>query len=384
MLKIYKVGIYEDAGLHGDEMVKYYHIYGRSVQGWMTEQSFPQRLLQLFKEIKDFDPDHIIIDCHQECDHKLIFKNVYPFLISYLNQYNKNCTVITTDYSQESPNPRITLEANYGYLLGFYRDHFENIMAGKCPIINYIAPLLPEESPTKLFTCYNHRASIHRLKMVDALVRENLLDKGIVTYAYPHIYWHKSNDDTITWKYHDRSILRDEPDFKYRSSLEQTGNYLPRSFMTAWFDIVTESRADPYEFFVTEKTLKSLFAFKPFMILGPKGFHHHLVEKYDLELYTEWFNYDFDLLDNVDDRVEGIIDNVKRLMELNQWQLKDLRHRAMVKLIKNKLALTNIIFDKYRIIPKCLQGMFDKKLNVDYEVKGIEPEFVNHMKTLGW
>ena len=153
--------------------------------------------------------------------------------------------------------------------------------------------------PNKLFVCYNNRRDTHRTMLVDQLEVHDLLKKGIVTYK------------------NYRPDLIDEADFELHTppAIPEYGiDQFPRNYFKGLLDIVTESRWKPGEHYMSEKTFKPIVGLKPFLVLSAQGYHTWLerkgIKKYNI------FDYSFDNEPKLEDRVEGIIQNLKRLDDL--------------------------------------------------------------------
>ena len=200
------------------------------------------------------------------------------------------------------------------------------------------------QSPDKLFVCYNRRQDIHRTLLIDQLEAHALLEKGVVTY-----------------KLH-RPDLVDEEDFVLHTTpaIPEYGiDQFPRNYFKGLIDIVTESRWKPGEHYLSEKTFKPIAGLKPFLVLSAQGYHTWLerkgIKKYNI------FDYSFDNEPKLEDRVEGIIQNLKRLDALYKTPedyanvLKelepDMQHNldAYTTNIKNGLFLLNPILDYLKL-----------------------------------
>ena len=197
------------------------------------------------------------------------------------------------------------------------------------------------QNPSKLFVCYNRRRDTHRSELIDQLDNHNLLEKGVVTYKL------------------NRSDLVDEEDFVLHAKPEYGINHFPRNYFKGLIDIVTESRYLPGEHYLSEKTFKPIVGLKPFLVLSAQGYHTWL-ERKGIKKYSI-FDYSFDNEPKLEDRVEGIIQNLKRLDALYKTPedyanvLKelepDMQHNldAYTNNIKNGLFLLNPILDYLKL-----------------------------------
>jgi hypothetical protein len=261
----------------------------------------------------------------------------------------------------------VVAEKSYGFISDYMYDVTFNSYDGDRPPSNQTTPYPVDFGKiNKLFTCYNNNYRVERAMLVDTLAREDLLDSGIVTFKNP--------EDHPVWTYHDGSRLFDEEDFELHTK-NYSPNMFPKSFFNTFFDIVPESRYDPGEYFITEKTLKSIFAFKPFIAFSSTGYQKEYLEKYiGLKPYDELFDYGFDSEPTLVGRIEGIVDNVKRLNHLS-FQL-------IPKLIYNKSQIVNLFFDKDRIVPKCAKFLID---GTEYEICSVsEPAVVAMARRFKW
>ena len=310
---------------------------------------------QLLDQIKGINPDKIIIDSELEAEPESIFNNLFDALEPWLEQNNKIINVITPHLNNIHMRSRIVGEQGYGCLLHYVGGLINN-RPDQPPLDNYylpnsVAPYfgnLYEKHFDILYTCYNNNGPPHRVLMIDALAREGLLSKGIVTF-------HHQGDHP--WKYHDGSRLFDEPDYKIHNPGYDPQN-LPKNFYKGFFDIVGESHGTRHH--LTEKTLKSITMFKPFLVNSSKGFHNdYLFDFMGLKPYTEIFDYSFDSCVSTEERIEGIIDNVKRLSNLTLPERHQLYKDILPKLVYNKSRIVEILYTKEKIIPKSLQFLMD-------------------------
>ena len=180
-------------------------------------------------------------------------------------------------------------------------------------------------SPDLLYTCYNNRPCDYRHYTIDQLAKHDLLDKGIVTARITTEFAGNSDyigtpweDRNVRWPFEHISIgtvLTDESEFILNGSYHFQPFVFPRSFKRGVLDIVTESRIGKDEFYLSEKTNKSLTAHKPFLVVSCANYHKWLKDDRNIEPYDEIFDYSFDSIEDDEARIRGIIDNVKRLSE---------------------------------------------------------------------
>lgn len=186
----------------------------------------------------------------------------------------------------------------------------------------------------KLFISLNNKSLEHRCQFMDELVNNNLLDNGYVSWMEPNVNY--------DWKFWTpkKLILDDE----YPNNLNSYST-IPNEYGRTLLNVVTESTMNVP--FITEKTFTCVFLNKPFIILGAHGIHKLLVE-YGFELYDELFDYSFDMLIETEDRIKGIIDNLKNLKDKSYDELS-IKVRDKIK--RNKMNAFEIIKNK-KYIPE--------------------------------
>jgi len=170
---------------------------------------------------------------------------------------------------------------------------------------------------SKHFICMNSASKSHRFDMVELLFANNWNSKGYISYLNRYGVVNKSTDffqgQTITLDF--------DADNIDNGSNQET---LPPQYSEACFDIVTESIVCDTSLHITEKVWKPILHEKPFIILGPKFAHKHLLEHFGIKPYTDLFNYEFDTL-GYPEKLHSIKEkNLDRLLNMNINELNDI------------------------------------------------------------
>jgi len=330
----------------------------------------------LMKEIEDINPDILIGLCLEEFDYHYIFRNVFPPLQEYLSRTNKTFTLIapfihpkpvlsnikveearTSGRFQRGNatvgrkvSPRIIVEDSYGYTHWGYRTVELALEQGLEFKFN---------DDTLLFTSYNHNGKLHRNILVDELVKHDLLKDGIVTLHTPYS---GPIEDCYIYKHHDGSKLIDEEGYAINASSEFEPAAIPRNYLRGFVDIVTESSFGPGEAFMSEKTVKPITTLKPFLVVGAKHMHKHLREKYSLEEYPELFDYSFDEEDDLELRVQGVVNNLVRLRNMPKDELKSIYHSIQDKLLRNRNVYSTVMDDLDKFTPASIKKVLDPSI----------------------
>ena len=203
---------------------------------------------------------------------------------------------------------------------------------------------LVDSNVNKLYMCLNNRRKLHRCELIDALHSAKLLELGAVS-------WHNGNENHYQyhWKSWTPEILRLDANHVKWSAF-------PEEASTTLLSVIGESTIDVV--FITEKTWLNIFQARPFLVIGAKGFHATL-EKFGFQLYSELFDYSFDNLDSVTDRIAGVITNLKVLAGRDYNYLRSIikdkaiynRERA-IEIARSKEYVPTIVIEHIKNLEK--------------------------------
>lgn len=331
----------------------------------------PQTLSQ---QIIEANPDRIICWCAEEYAYYEIFDPLFDLLEEWAVSNNKTINLITTGKTGYV-RPWILAEPTYGLVYGFMFAHKISYskLAKEKNFISINKEYPPQQiNPSRLFACYNHNYQAPRGRLVDLLARDKLINSNLITFHYPEKY---------TWVYHDGSRLVDEIDFELNKPNSLfLPNIIPTNQISTFMDIVPESRYDAGEYFVTEKTLKSVMLFRPFLTLSCQGFHQYLVDQFGFKLYNEIFDYTFDKEELIEDRINGIINNIKQIKK-DFKKVNQLYDCIKPKLLHNKNRIEEIFANKDLIVPQSLRFLMEDNITLVGNTYGDLPTY---MRIMGW
>lgn len=189
------------------------------------------------------------------------------------------------------------------------------------------------------FISLNNRSHLHRCVFIDEMAKENLIDKGIVTWVK-----HLNENSNYPYKYFDnRQILLDD-DFKTKLD----SFLLPKEYNQSLFHVITE--ATHKTSFISEKTAIPLFMKKPFFVLSSRNFHKCLVNL-GFKLYDEIIDYSFDNCVDLNDRTTLFVKNIHNILNLNLTETYKL---LLPKIIHNYNRAMEIYKDK-SFIPEIIK-----------------------------
>lgn len=307
--------------------------------------------------------DMVILDCVNEImyDYKIFDQTHFNRLLDYTEKNNIPVKIVVARFHDE-PAQQIThsnVEVIYWETFWFARtyrgwtwnsNHEFNLNKGVDIIDEDVCKNFELTYP---FVCLNNIEKHHRSHVMDLLAKNNLLDKGAISYRkicragnYQYNYKHWTPEVMV---------LDQDVDAHF---IQET---MPVEFNHSFMQLVTESE-DSY-LFASEKTITPIFLNKPFLVATAPGMHKKL-ERLGFKLYTELFDYGFD--DELDEeiRFQKLIDNVLSYANMSSSELKDAYNKVLDKLTYNRrlaIKYASMIPQKVREINSIIQ-----KNKVDY------------------
>lgn len=312
-------------------------------------------------DIKKENPDAIYVLSLGEINVEYIFEYFFKDITPWLLENNKYVYVIWA-----GPDKEI-----YPHILGV------NSLGSAYGNISVVRSIRDNvnllETSDKLYTSYNNNPKYERKVLVDYLAKYDMLKDGIVSYRYPN----GQTQPRYRWKYHDGSILSDEPDFQFGDKRFSMGG-LPASYYRGFIDIVCETDSRNGFYIPTEKNAKPWGAMKPYLVVSSKDYHKWLYSEYGIEMYDEMFDYSFDDEELLTDRIIGIVQNLLKLrvkFTKNPDLKRELYEKIKPKLKHNRemaLRVFETLRAKNKLIPECLKFITKED---NYELLG---ERLNH------
>lgn len=179
------------------------------------------------------------------------------------------------------------------------------------------------------YMCLNGKPHYHRLKIFEDFKNSNLLTKGFVSFN-SHGNIMPDNKKIISYKLDDnKNILNNIPS-DYNVFDYGRIDYWNRHFL----NVVTETLPDPdnRNFFLTEKTYKPIYGFKPFLIYAPNG-----AKKSLNYIGIEEYNNDFDDICDLDlYKTDNIIPFIKILSDQSSKYFRKKYKSLLPKIFHNR------------------------------------------------
>ena len=173
-----------------------------------------------------------------------------------------------------------------------------------------------------LFLLYSRRSDGHRTTLVNSLLMNNLLNRGLISYI-------PAKNDIIK-----EPLTLDIPDLE---NVKFVNDIVFEHFSHTFISLVTETLWRAGTVFFTEKTWKPIVAGHPFIILGSPGMLTEL-KKQGYKTFGEFWDEEYDNELDLEKRVKMITNELLNLSKLSINELKGLR-QAMYPILQHNQEL---------------------------------------------
>lgn len=331
---------------------------------------FSPQLIELIKNNKNFK---IVFMDYREGAYSH-FESFLTKIDNFLNKHNinhKNKVIISTN--NNFINDTINLK-KYKHRISVYCNNNYLLTAGK-----YISELrVANNSITendyeysiqrdinyhfkdKYFLMYNRNSDrIHRSYFLNKLYKENLIDKGYISFfENPHFENFVNNSNQypqLNLVYEDILDIKNNYKNYYPLIIDSNDgekvadfhNFLSRKdeYENSYFTIVSETNAESKYCFITEKTTKPIMNLHPFIIMGnPKILS--VLKSYGFQTFNKWWDESYD--DEIDfkTRTQMILNIVKDLCSKSKEEMTSMIKEMESVLIHNKKVLHKLYTTK--------------------------------------
>ncbi len=192
------------------------------------------------------------------------------------------------------------------------------------------------------YLCLNRNSErLHRPQLVLELIKKDIFQKGKVSLLRSKGLeeFSKRNID------YQNLIVNRYPfvvDHENPEKVSHMLGYLTKKemWLNTYFSIVTETSVLKNTVFITEKTIKPMVYYHPFIVWGnPKTLES--LKKLGFETFPEFFNEEYDNIIDNDKRLKCIMDSVNKLCDKSLSEIHDLYQKVKPKLIHNNNLLKN-------------------------------------------
>jgi hypothetical protein len=285
-----------------------------------------------------------------------------------LEKLNKNFYVVVGAYETKIHNellnemnlkrfkllywPTYLIQHTLGQLKGEYLDGKDLDFNGDYNVENW-NEIVINKNFKKLYIHFNGKPRIHRLMVMDLLVKQDLFDLGDNSWnctGYSGDILPKVEYIPEYWK--EEIINLDD----YTSNTKKHTDEFSDKILNpnCLFNLVGETSMDvPY---VTEKIFRCLFIKQPFIAYGAKGMNKEILN-YGFKLFDNIIDYSFDDIDEPIERFDKMLQELKKFKDLDYNELYN-KMEDVMDYNKNRLfeILKNDTF-----IPEELQNLYENR-----------------------
>lgn len=218
-----------------------------------------------------------------------------------------------------------------------------------------------EGNPIKHFLFYNRNTSrIHRPYTVGQLIKNNLFKKGLISLHKDEYYEsqvnHKSYELNYTFNSDEQilfeRILKEYPyiiDESDERKVSDLHNFLSNAsdYDNTLFSIVGETSASSDYMFITEKTMKPIMNFHPFFVVG-NPFTLKRLRELGFKTFSDVWDESYDNELDMKLRVGMIVEEVKKLCDMNLSELQEYLQKIKNICIYNREHLVNLYEENYK------------------------------------
>lgn len=190
----------------------------------------------------------------------------------------------------------------YWLTYAFFRMHTDYTKPFNDELGLYIEQNTKYDKFKHTFLSMNYQPHKHRCLLMDSLAKHDLIKQNKIS-------WRKKS----LWKFdhwNQEILIIDQPDAE-NVSIGLRREKMPDSYKDCFMQIVTESEGETTHT-ISMSTAVPLFLCKPFLVLGKHNYMEYL-EQFGFIRYDEIFDYSYDKIENLQDRVEALVVEIDRI-----------------------------------------------------------------------
>ena len=206
---------------------------------------------------------------------------------------------------------------------------------------------------SKYYLCMNRNSErMHRTNLVKDLIKNGMFDKGLISlFKSPRVDKEcKTNKELNEFIGKTYPFTIDYEDSEFVSHLHNFFN-TKESWMDTYFSVVNETTNSNKHIFITEKSIRPMIYFHPFIIHGDYGILQK-IKDLGFKTFPEFFDESYDTIQDQDERRNFIVNEVKKLCDKPISEIHQLYQSVIPKLIHNRnllvdMASNNTKFKKF-------------------------------------
>jgi hypothetical protein len=203
---------------------------------------------------------------------------------------------------------------------------------------------------TKKFISFNRNTDkMHRLFLLNEYINGNYKDSYFSFLMKISEYADEFNKNNIKEFNNYLPIELDTHDIVDKNSFSVTNTFKKELFLNSCINIVTESSFINNELFLSEKIIKPIVSYQPFIVFGPYGYLEEL-KKYGFKTFSEFWDESYDTIEPTHDRIDVLIQLVRDLNKLSIDEMNKLYQKTKDICIYNRDLFYSLQIDTLKEI----------------------------------
>jgi hypothetical protein len=206
----------------------------------------------------------------------------------------------------------------------------------------------------KKFICYNRNIDkVHRFALLDQFLSGKFDDsyfsflRKIDYSAEAENYFNKELDlDFYNSKI---PIELDTHNIENKQGFVVSNTFKKELFLDSCINIVTETTFYDNQLFISEKIIKPLINYQPFIIFGPSGYLTEL-KKYGFKTFSDFWDEGYDLIEDPFQRLDLLLNLVKSLNNKSIEEINDIYRSTKEICIYNRDLFYKLEIDSIPVI----------------------------------
>lgn len=209
----------------------------------------------------------------------------------------------------------------------------------------------------KKFLCFNRNSEkVHRFALLDAYIQEKFKD-SYFSFVVKLDYFKEATayfDDNIPTRHVNfyNSYLPIELDthsVQNKESFKTNNTFKKELFLNSCINLVTETSFFSNELFISEKILKPILNYQPFIVFGPHKYLSRL-KKYGFKTFSDFWDESYDDIENWRERLNKLMQLVEYLNNKSIEELNDIYKSTMDICIYNRNLFHSLELDSLKVI----------------------------------
>jgi hypothetical protein len=126
-------------------------------------------------------------------------------------------------------------------------------------------------------------------------------------------------------------------------------------FLNSCINLVTETSFDNNELFISEKVIKPIVSYQPFILFGPYGYLKQL-KSYGFKTFSDFWDEGYDEIENPEERMEALLKLVREMNSKSINELNALYQKTKENCIYNKEHFNSLDLDEFPSIFKKIEN----------------------------